>query len=528
MGLHDNNLFYVGLCAAALILQTLWIWFPVDGPQKGSSKQNEFLPAAFCCVCTALAAATMFRLFPGNHRPPMEDSSVFIYIGKRMLEGKLPYRDLFDHKGPVLYLIQCLGLRLSHGNTAGIWILEVLNLLAAAVLMLQLGFLTARSHTSAFLAILTVIGVCGSRIWQGGNFTEEYALPWIALGTLVFFRFFKTGTYRRQNIVLLGFSFAVVFLLRANMVAVWAAFLPVVLICFLREHRFPDIWKCLTAFLQGMAVVFLPVLLWAARTGCLTAFWQDYFLFNFSYTGNAAEQEGEILKVAWFFAGVVWPGTAAQIICLASKPKDKIQWLNALFFAASLLAAGISARSYYHYAIILLPAIVLPLTGVFDLTGQTLTRLFKRSDIVEYRLIILSFLFIVTAAFLYRWLSPGDLQEDPVVQILLERTAEEDDVLVLGNNCYYYLAADRKTDIRFFYQIPPVEISDELYKDFVKELDTHPPDFVLLPGGQEEREWTDDRLKGIRGELLNSFYSSEAYDKFELFTRESKPIQQGE
>ena len=488
MELYDNNLLYAALCASVLLLQAFWFLIPSTGLEVEVSRKKELLAFAVCCACITLAASTLFRLFPGNNRPPAEDSSVFLYIGKRMLEGKLPYRDLFDHKGPILYLIEVLGLRLSPHSTNGVWMLEVLNLLAASYLMLQLGFLEAENRASGFLAVLTAVGVCGWKIWQGGNFTEEYALPWITAAALVFFRFFQSGCYRLREI-------------------------------FLLEKRFPDVGKCLGLFLLGAAAVFFPVLLWAGKTGCLSALWEDYILFNFSYTGNAAEQENSILKTALQFAGVVWPGTVAQLICLFFDHRNSRQWLNTLFFAFSLLAAGMSARGYYHYAIILLPAMILPLTGFYDLSGRLWCRLFRKPETVDFRLIVVSFLLIAAAAFLYRRISPGQMQEDAAVQTLLEKTAPEDDVLVLGNNCWYYLASERKTENRFFYQLPPLEISSELYAAFEKDLDRHPPDTVLLPGREEEREWTDIRLKGIREKLLGRSYSSEVFDEFELFTR---------
>ena len=178
-----------------------------------------------------------------------------------------------------------------------------------------------------------------------------------------------------------------------------------------------------------------------------------------------------------------------------------------------------SARGYYHYAIILLPAMILPLTGFYDLSGRLWCRLFRKPETVDFRLIVVSFLLIAASAFLYRRISPGELKEAAAVQALLEKTAPEDDVLVLGNNCWYYLASDRRTENRFFYQLPPLEISSELYAAFEEDLDRHPPDTVLLPGREEEREWTDVRLKGIREKLLSRSYSLEAFDEFELFTR---------
>ena len=49
-----------------------------------------------------------------------------------MAEGKLPYRDLFDHKGPLLYLIQRVGIGLTPGSYIGVWILELISMMISA------------------------------------------------------------------------------------------------------------------------------------------------------------------------------------------------------------------------------------------------------------------------------------------------------------------------------------------------------------------------------------------------------------
>ena len=527
MGLYGSDLAFGLLCLAVPSLQFFWLLCASDRSQETLYGRKHFLTSVCVCICVSLAAATLLRLFPGNHMLPGNDSAVFLYIGKRMQEGKLPYRDLFDHKGPVLYLIEYLGLQISQGNTAGVWLLEVLNLLATSVLMLRLGTLTAKNRTSIFLAVFAAVGICGWKCWEGGNYTEEYALPWITMAAFIFFRFFRTGEYRLRDIFALGFGFSAVFLLRANMVAVWAAFLPVVLILFLRERRFPDIGKCLLSFLVGASALILPVLLWALEAGCLKDMWRDYILFNFAYADRAAEEIG-LLQAALLFAGLVWPGTAAQLVCLISEPKNRLQWYNALFYLVSLLSAGMSGRGYYHYAIILLPGMIIPFASFFDLTEKLLRRLLRKTGAVDYRLIMLSFLLAAGAAFLYRHVSSGADQEEPVVRYLTEHTDAGDDVLILGNSCRYYIAADRKTENRFFYQIPPLAISSELYADFEEELERHPSDLILLPGGEEERTYMDEALKGIRQQLLNGAYRTEEYDWFEVFLRQDHDLQQGD
>lgn len=43
------------------------------------------------------------------------DSAIFMYVGKAMKFGYVPYRDLFDIKGPMLFLIQYIGQKIGGG-----------------------------------------------------------------------------------------------------------------------------------------------------------------------------------------------------------------------------------------------------------------------------------------------------------------------------------------------------------------------------------------------------------------------------
>ena len=52
------------------------------------------------------------------------DSALFTLLGKGISEGKIIYKDLFDHKGPILFFIEAAGY--SMGKTTGIFILQCL------------------------------------------------------------------------------------------------------------------------------------------------------------------------------------------------------------------------------------------------------------------------------------------------------------------------------------------------------------------------------------------------------------------
>src|SRR5687768_898621 len=84
-------------------------------------------------VLTALALAVSSLSMPSRVPVPLRDSGVFLYTAWRMLDGEVPYRDVWDHKPPAIYVIDALGLVLGGGTLWGVWALEALALVSAAV-----------------------------------------------------------------------------------------------------------------------------------------------------------------------------------------------------------------------------------------------------------------------------------------------------------------------------------------------------------------------------------------------------------
>ncbi|MBQ9664089.1 MAG: hypothetical protein IJV40_13150 [Oscillospiraceae bacterium] len=521
MNLYGNKLFFALLLLMLFVLQAILLRLH---PQKaeGINRRvpNQVITAVFC-FCTALFAASLFHLYPGNTRPPMQDSSVFLYIGKRMAEGKLPYRDLFDHKGPLLYLLQLLGIRLTPDSLTGVWLLELLNLFLTAFILLKLASLITDCDTNARLSVFAVLGICGWMVWQGGNFTEEYALPWISSAAYISFRFFRNKSYKRRDIVLLGGGFAVVLLLRANMIAAWITLIPVVLILLLKEKRFSEIGQCVALFFTGIMIVVIPVVIWAAKAGFLRELWQDYILFNFRYTESVGGGIKERILLTGRFMVVLFPAAIAMIVSLLIAPRNRLLWYNLAFFVISAITAAMSGRLYYHYAIVMLPATVLPFCVCFSTTGKWL----QREEQKRYSDPVISILVFCLTAFAatgYRHVSSKPGESDPVMTFLNENTQAEDDVLFLGNSSWYYLLADRKTDNRFFYQLPPLEVNRKLGEQFEQELKAQPSDYILITGDFAARNRVKERLREVwpvlEQEILAD-YEHTTYDLFEVYIR---------
>ena len=134
--IYSNNYLYIFpmiLLCAVKICMTL-----IPAGKSGNNRMRLLADIIFC-ICIALAIGTFLRQYPWTSLPTRTDSSVFLYIGKQMHAGKVPYVDLFDHKGPLLYLIQYLGFSIWKDSVAGgVWILELVSFGGLAFLMLKL------------------------------------------------------------------------------------------------------------------------------------------------------------------------------------------------------------------------------------------------------------------------------------------------------------------------------------------------------------------------------------------------------
>ena len=64
--------------------------------------------------------------FPLSERMDYSDNAIYHYIGYLITIGKMPYIDAFDHKGPLLYVLNALGHVINH--QWGIWVIECLSL----------------------------------------------------------------------------------------------------------------------------------------------------------------------------------------------------------------------------------------------------------------------------------------------------------------------------------------------------------------------------------------------------------------
>ena len=490
---------------------------------------NQLAPFIVCFAISFLIVIHL-NLSPFNSAVPGTDSSVFLYIGKAMHNGDIPYKELFDHKGILLYFIEYFGYLIGFGNQIGVWIIELINLLVTALVLFKIANLFSISNTVCLLSTYIVLHLSSITFFvgEGGNLTEEYALPWISISLYIVVKFFITKEYKRWQIILLGVCFAFVFFLRVNMVGLWGALIVSVLVFFVKRKRIADIFKCSLLFFIGCLLVIAPLMIYFILTDSLYYMIDYYFVFNLSYTG-AYSKKGII---TFFFDCITFAGLVNFFIVYSMliNYKNKVLWVNFITLLFAFVSSGISGLTYAHYGIILIPFFLIPtVISISPLMEKTkeISRVITKKRVVSLVVLLCVLCVAIYPAVRFYFTLSEPTTYNELYQYISSKTTEKDDVLILENNVSTYLNTNRHTNNKFFYQVLPIDVSNRLFEEFLSELDNKPSDYIFYLKTDDSaynsaKEPANNRERVIlylNAQCEKGKYQLEKYDSFQVYVR---------
>ncbi|MBR2523129.1 MAG: hypothetical protein IKE53_01670 [Clostridiales bacterium] len=472
-------------------------------------------------ILIAIAACITFDLFPFNRMDPAFDASVFVYIAQRMHEGYVPYRDIFDHKGPVLYLIHYIGL---FAGKTGIWFLELVTMYWSSFFIIKLSSLLTEKRIISYLTSFGTLAALGMNIYDGGDFTEFWSLPWIIGSLYVFVKFIKTKEYANIGIFLTGISFAIVFLLRVNNAVLWVFVLPCACIMLIKLKRSSEILRCALLFSGGALSVATPTLLYLVISGALDDFIEYYLVFNMAYTGHHSISEMiECISSMFFYieTGVFFIAASVFVSFLRRRYR-LITVFNLVLFVLSLFAAVISVRQFGHYLIIVLQFFAVPISicldAVYSIKWPKASESAKQREGFLFPVIMYASLMIIIISGMIITCQDTDTEKkDSMAEYVNLNTLPDDDVFIVSANPYTYLKTGRHTDNKFFFQ--SALNNDVLFEEFKKELERVPSDRYLIEGVYHD----GNTGTGIAGYLeawcSDNGYLLEQHDGFYAFVK---------
>lgn len=291
------------------------------------------------------------------------DSAMFQTIGKYWVEGYLPYVDLFDHKGPLIFFINALGYAL--GGKNGLFALQVVFFAGAEYAAYRL--LRCRLSRIASLVLALLLPFFLMPVWEEGNLIEEYSLLPLFVAFYCMYRW-GIGLEHFEYVhppcyaFAYGLFFAFSFLTRlsdALPVCVAAVFIAVVLIVKQRklERARAHLICNILAFFLGAAALVVPFVIYFAAHGALFDMWYGTVLFNLSYTNTSHTMITSLYDLLaalrrCFFGWCLVAVSAAALI-VGWKPR-----LAYWFYLAVALTNTLFLHTLYpynHYGMLLVP-----------------------------------------------------------------------------------------------------------------------------------------------------------------------------
>lgn len=203
--------------------------------------------------------------------PPVDivysDKEIFYYAGWALQKGIIPYRDIFDHKPPLIFLFNYAGIIL--GGRWAFWLLTTL------LTLLTTGALFHRCRDYAIrwpwlLPLLFNLMLRDFLVDKGMGMTREYTTCFVVL-------FFCVGLSRaRYRYFLLGILAGLIFFTQQEQVLILLPFA----IYFLGVNSPRPRTVGLFHSTAGFFAVLLPIAVFFALHGALGEFWRDAFQFN--------------------------------------------------------------------------------------------------------------------------------------------------------------------------------------------------------------------------------------------------------
>jgi len=397
------------------------------------------------------------------------DSSVFLYVARVVQNGGVPYRDVWDHKPPLIYYLDVVGLTLADRGIPGIALVEFAALLAAALVSFwalnrTLGLLPALFGTIAWTTALPLI-------LDGGNLPEEYALP-LQFTAVALYVLERTTAPSRWRWIAIGVAAGFAVLLKPTVLGLWAAiYLAEVARAWQARSLRAPVASAVLGALGGFAVA-LPVGLYFVVTGAGADFVDQVFRYNIEYSratlGERFDALTEGIKLATFsglfpIALAGWIATIVQLLRgSASAQARPLLAVAVLALPIDYALASATGRPYRQYFIACLPALgilaAITANAARPLLERAAARLKMSPRVLAVGGFVLGILLFATAipaiAAYRRADGPNEQQQTRplATAYVIDHTAPTDSVLFWGGEAGLNYTTGRRSPTRFAYQ----------------------------------------------------------------------------
>lgn len=220
-------------------------------------------------------------LYPCND---WNDANSYFTMGKALMNGQIIYRDLYDQKGPYLYLLYGIAYLISHDSFAGVFLIEIICISAFLFSCYQVMRLyCSRTIACLLLPVLAAV-ILSSKCFYWGGAAEEFCLPLLGFSFYHSLRYFKEqypeNTPSFRLIFFNGIFAGIIMQVKYTMLGFYFAWMGMMVLAYLLKKDFKGFFKGCLIFLGAMAATAVPWLIFFGIHGALGDWYQCYIYNN--------------------------------------------------------------------------------------------------------------------------------------------------------------------------------------------------------------------------------------------------------
>ncbi|MCR5590855.1 MAG: hypothetical protein K6F73_04925 [Lachnospiraceae bacterium] len=320
--------------------------------QKIMEYSGLFFVSAIHLFLFSLWTSPYYRLWYGC------DASFFTLVGRGILNGKIPYRDFFDLKGPYFFFVEALGQLLAH-DRLGAFLIQIPFAFASLVLIYEICLLFISKKKALFVMLVYLWGNI-TTLW-GGNTLEEFALP---LSLACLYAVLKAVVRNKKTfnelpdllIAALGLCLGIDIFSKISVGAPVLGIIAAVLYANISSKNFRRLLINIVYILLGVAVAALPVIIYFGANGALSDMFFCVFVLGFSRSTNYYES----FNLTWELklSGCVFAFIFA--VLHRDRLKKELSIMLMAMSAATWLLLHLGTPFYYYFTTVY-PVLILAL-----------------------------------------------------------------------------------------------------------------------------------------------------------------------
>ena len=340
-----------------------------------NKKQYKIIIGIYCILNAILFLTICSKnsfIYPFNN---WDDPNSFFTMGKGMAKGFIIYKDLFEQKGPLIYVIHAIAYIISNRTFIGIFLFEIISFSVFLYFVAKIMTLYVRKvHTLWGIPLISFV-ILSSYVFIAGDSAEEFCLPFLAISLYDFLNYYKNKYPNKmptKTVIKNGIIAGCVLWIKYNLLGFWLGFAGFLGIGLLINKKVKEAFLTGAYFLLGMAIASIPWLIYFGINGALYDLFYVYFWVNMSsYSAQtsilkrlitALKDASMYAKNLWLFSGITLVGYLYMM--LSKKNIPNIYGKVALTITILISVIGVYYGANHIYFLILMAFMVLGLIAI--------------------------------------------------------------------------------------------------------------------------------------------------------------------